>query len=65
MWLITNFGFFSVVEKPDDPKLGTLTIRSMVREGLESLLFKDKFQYHGKIKSVFMGLFLYYSVTFL
>ena len=37
MWLITNFGFFSVVEKPDDPKLGTLTVRSRVREDLESL----------------------------
>ena len=29
------------------------------------LIFKDKFQYHGKTKSVFMGLFLFYSVTFL
>ena len=37
MWLITNFGFFSVVEKPDDPKLGTLTVRSRVLEDLESV----------------------------
>ena len=37
MWLITNFGFFSVVQKPDDPKLGTLTVRSRVLEDLESL----------------------------
>ena len=37
MWLITNFGFFSVVQKSDDPKLGTLTVRSRVREDLESL----------------------------
>ena len=37
MWLITNFGFFSIVQKQDDSKLGTLTVRSRVLEDLESL----------------------------
>lgn len=37
MWLITPFGFFSVVQKPDDKKAGTLTIRSRVRGDLEQL----------------------------
>ena len=37
MWLITNFGLFSVVQKSDDPKLGTVTVRSRVLEDLESL----------------------------
>lgn len=37
MWLITNFGFFSVVEKPDDKEEGTLTVRSRVRSDLEML----------------------------
>jgi len=26
MWLMTPFGFFSVVKKPDDKKAATLTI---------------------------------------
>ena len=28
MWLITNFGFFSVVEKPEDQGADTLTVRA-------------------------------------
>ena len=34
MWLITNFGFFSVVQKRGDTDL---TIRARVREDLEAL----------------------------
>src|SRR5687767_7647679 len=37
MWLITNFGFFSVVEKPDDDSAGTLTIRARVKSDLVAL----------------------------
>ncbi len=37
MWLITNFGFFSVVEKPDDKKTGTLTIRARAEADLLAL----------------------------
>jgi 8-oxo-dGTP pyrophosphatase MutT (NUDIX family) len=37
MWLITNFGFFSVDQKPDDPAAGTLTIRARVKRDLETL----------------------------
>jgi 8-oxo-dGTP pyrophosphatase MutT (NUDIX family) len=37
MWLITNFGFFSVVEKPEDQGSPKLTIRARVREDLENL----------------------------
>lgn len=37
MWLMTPFGFFSVVQKPDDKKAATLTIRSRVRGDLEQL----------------------------
>jgi len=37
MWLIANFGFFSIVQKPDDPSTGTLTVRARVRKDLESL----------------------------
>lgn len=37
MWLITNFGFFSIVEKPDDRARGKLTIRARVRSDLECL----------------------------
>lgn len=37
MWLITNFGFFSVVEKPDDKGAHTLTVRSRVKADLETL----------------------------
>ena len=34
MWLLTNFGFFSVVQKPGD---ADLTVRARVREDLEIL----------------------------
>jgi 8-oxo-dGTP diphosphatase len=37
MWLITNFGFFSVVQKPGDKAAGELTVRSRVRSDLETL----------------------------
>lgn len=37
MWLMTPFGFFSVVQKPDDKNSSTLTIRSRVRGDLERL----------------------------
>lgn len=37
MWVITNFGFFSVVEKPADEKDRTLTVRARVKADLENL----------------------------
>lgn len=37
MWLITNFGFFSVVEKDADKGKNTLTIRTRVKADLEQL----------------------------
>lgn len=37
MWLLTPFGFFSVVQKPADKAAGTLTIRARVRSDLENL----------------------------
>jgi hypothetical protein len=37
MWLITKFGFFSIVQKPDDPGAGTLTVRARVKKDLEQL----------------------------
>ncbi len=37
MWLITNFGFFSVVEKPGDKKAGLLTVRARAKADLEHL----------------------------
>jgi hypothetical protein len=37
MWLMTKFGFFSVVEKPEDKKIGAATIRARVRSDLEGL----------------------------
>ena len=37
MWLITTFGFFSVVQKPEDVKAGMLTIRSRVGSDLDKL----------------------------
>lgn len=37
MWLITNFGFFSVVEKLDQKGTGELTVRARKREDLEAL----------------------------
>lgn len=40
MWLITNFGFFSVVEKPTDKGKNTLTIRARVKADLDQLRTK-------------------------
>ena len=37
MWLLTPFGFFSIVRKPDDVAQGSLTIRARVRSDLETL----------------------------
>lgn len=37
MWIITTFGFFSIVEKPRDRERGTLTVRSRSRQDLEDL----------------------------
>lgn len=37
MWLMTDIGFFSIVQKPADQALGRLTIRSRVRSDLEAL----------------------------
>jgi hypothetical protein len=37
MWLMTDIGFFSIVQKPADKALGRLTIRSRVRSDLEAL----------------------------
>ena len=40
MWLMTPFGFFSIVQKPDDEEKGTLTIRARVYQDLEKLRTK-------------------------
>ena len=40
MWLLTTFGFFSIVEKPEDRGAGTLTVRARVRGDLVSLRAK-------------------------
>lgn len=37
MWLITTFGFFSVVAKPGDAEANMLTVRARVRGDLEAL----------------------------
>lgn len=37
MWLITQIGFFSIVQKPSDKQTDTLTIRSRVRSDLVAL----------------------------
>ncbi len=37
MWLVTTFGFYSVVEKPWDRGRNTLTVRSRASEDLEAL----------------------------
>jgi hypothetical protein len=37
MWLLTNFGFFSIVQKPDDELAGTLTVRSRATSDLEAM----------------------------
>jgi hypothetical protein len=40
MWLLTTFGCFSVVEKPEDRETGFVTVRARVRGDLESLRTK-------------------------
>ena len=40
MWLLTTFGYFSIVEKPEDQGSGLLTVRARVRGDLESLRAK-------------------------
>lgn len=37
MWLLTPYGFFSIVEKPKDAERGSLTVRARVRSDLDSL----------------------------
>ena len=37
MWLLTTFGFFSIVEKPEDRGTGMVTVRARVRGDIESL----------------------------
>lgn len=37
MWLVTTFGYFSIVQKNSDKAAGTLTIRARVRRDLELL----------------------------
>ena len=37
MWLITPIGFFSVVQKPDDIKRGTVTVRARQESDLDNL----------------------------
>ena len=37
MWLVTEFGFFSIVAKPGDAERGLLTVRARVRGDLEAL----------------------------
>lgn len=40
MWLITTFGYFSIVQKNSDRQAGTLTIRGRIRGDLEQLRAK-------------------------
>lgn len=40
MWIVTTFGFYSVVEKPWDREKQTLTVRARAREDLEALKTK-------------------------
>jgi hypothetical protein len=37
MWLLTNIGFFSIIERPEDIHLQRVTIRARVRSDLEAL----------------------------
>ena len=41
MWLITDIGFFSIVQKQGDISAGTLTVRARVRSDLVAL--KEEF----------------------
>jgi 8-oxo-dGTP pyrophosphatase MutT (NUDIX family) len=40
MWIINRIGFFSVVEKPEDSKTKTVTVRARVRSDLDALRAK-------------------------
>jgi len=40
MWLLTTFGFFSIVRKPEDRGTGMVTVRARVRGDIESLRAK-------------------------
>jgi hypothetical protein len=40
MWLLTTFGFFSIVEKPEDRGTGMVTVRARVRGDIEALRAK-------------------------
>lgn len=37
MWVFTPYGFYSVVEKPEDRDTGMLTVRSRVKADLDAL----------------------------
>ncbi len=37
MWIMSNLGFFSIVQKPRDKGAGTLTVRARVKADLENL----------------------------
>lgn len=37
MWLVTEFGFFSIVAKPGDAERGLLTVRARVPGDLKAL----------------------------
>jgi len=43
MWIMTTFGFFSVVEKEEDRGTKFVTVRARVRRDLESLLKRSPF----------------------
>ncbi|MFM2148283.1 MAG: hypothetical protein RLZZ187_589 [Pseudomonadota bacterium] len=47
MWLMTDIGFFSIVEKPADKGSGLLTIRSRMRSDLEA--FGQRCRFSGGI----------------
>jgi 8-oxo-dGTP pyrophosphatase MutT (NUDIX family) len=51
MWLVTTFGFFSVVEKPWDRAAGTLTVRARARGDLSAL----RERYLPELTQVFEG----------
>ncbi len=40
MWLLTTFGFFSIVEKSEDRADGMITVRARVRGDIEALRAK-------------------------
>lgn len=49
MWLMTEIGFFSIVQKAEDKAAGLLTVRSRVRSDLEAL-GKTHLKFVGPIK---------------